>query len=388
MRRNWILIATLSVALPAAAGAQEAMPPEEGGPSELDHLPIASDDTPRDFGGAPEGEVVDGDYAAPAAEGGVHTVRSGDTLWDISGRYLQSPWYWPRVWSFNPQIENPHWIYPGDQIRLGPDGAGQVAGEELPPLSMGSFDPVASDDIQVAGRIGTYLPRKLHAPRIGFVSEEELDQSGVLDRSWEEKTYLMEGDRIYIGWTSNQPVEVGADYLIFRTERKVSHPEGGSVGHLTRILGTARVVDANPDEAYVSAIITRSIQEIVRGDRVGPMAHALSERIDRVANEANVDAVIVGTLEENLSELGQGHVVFLDRGRTDGVTPGNTFQVLRAGDGLQDDGYTPMYDETMPAENIGSLVVIDVREKTAAAVVVRSVRELRAGDRALMRATN
>ncbi|MBM4362897.1 MAG: LysM peptidoglycan-binding domain-containing protein, partial [Deltaproteobacteria bacterium] len=48
----------------------------------------------------------------------VHSVRQGDTLWDLCGGYFQNPWMWPKVWSYNPQIQNPHWIYPGDQVRL------------------------------------------------------------------------------------------------------------------------------------------------------------------------------------------------------------------------------------------------------------------------------
>jgi nucleoid-associated protein YgaU len=49
-----------------------------------------------------------------------HTVERGDTLWDITGSYFQNPWRWPRVWGLNPQITNPHWIFPGDQVRLLP----------------------------------------------------------------------------------------------------------------------------------------------------------------------------------------------------------------------------------------------------------------------------
>src|SRR5690606_2130314 len=120
---------------------------------------------------------------------------------------------------------------------------------------------------------------------------------------------------------------------------------------------------------------TRSLVEIERGDRVGPIAGDLARRIGTTPNAADVEAFILATVDENVSELGQGHVVFLDRGSADGVTEGNTFDVLRAGDGLDDDGYTPYFDEMLPVERIGSLVVVDVREQTSAALVVRSIRE-------------
>jgi hypothetical protein len=384
MRRSLALIATLAVSLPGAAAAQQAMPPDDGGPSETDHLPVAGDETPRDFGGAPDGAMPEAvDHGASAD---THTVERGDTLWDISGRYLQNPWYWPRVWSFNPQIENPHWIYPGDEVRLQQDGATPLSQDPMADLSSGTFHNPGSDDVTLAGRIGVQLPKNLLAPRVGFVTEQELAESGSLAKSWEEKTLLMEGDRIYIEWDATQPVEVGGNYVIYRTDRSISHPEeGGTVGYLTRILGTARVVEARPNAQYVTAVISSSLSEIERGDRIGPMADALSHRVSRSANAAEVNAFILATLEDNLAELGQGHLVFLDRGSADGVATGNTFDVVRAGDGLDDDGYTPYYDETLPRENIGSLIVVDVKEKTSAAIVVRSIRELRIGDRLEMR---
>ncbi|WP_373049047.1 LysM peptidoglycan-binding domain-containing protein [Vulgatibacter sp.] len=381
MRRSLALVAILAVSLPGAAAAQEAaQPPAEGGPSEVDHLPVAGDETPRDFGGAPD-DVV------PSVSGDTHTVERGDTLWDISGKYLENPWYWPKVWSFNPQIENPHWIYPGDEIRLQQDDGAAPAGGPMADLSKGDFTDPGSDDVSVAGRIGVQLPKNLLAPTAGFVTEQELAESGVLAKSWEEKALLMEGDRIYVAWQdAADQVEVGNTYVIYRTDREVSHPEeGGTVGYLTRVLGTARVVDAKPNADYVTAVIVRSLSEIERGDRIGPVAGELSHRVSRVSNRSEVDAFILATLEENLAELGQGHLVFLDKGSEDGLVAGNTLDVIRAGDGLEDDGYTPHFDEELPVENIGSLMVVDVKERTAAALVVRSIRELRIGDRVEMR---
>ena len=48
----------------------------------------------------------------------IHTVKQGDTLWDISRQYLKDPFLWPQIWEANPSINNPHWIYPGDQILI------------------------------------------------------------------------------------------------------------------------------------------------------------------------------------------------------------------------------------------------------------------------------
>jgi len=392
MRRSLALVASLAVAVPGLAAAQQAQPaapPSEGGPSETDLLPAAADDTPRDFGGAPDDGAVEDVGAAVDPDATSHTVEKGDTLWDISGRYLQNPWYWPKVWSYNPQIENPHWIYPGDEIRLQQDDGAPVARQstgEMPDLSKGDFGGASSDDVTVAGRIGVRLPKNLLAPTAGFVTEEELAESGVLAKSWEEKTLLMQGDRVYIAWQDQDAAQVGNTYVIYRTDRRISHPrEGGTAGYLTRVLGTAKVVDARPGAQYVTAVIQRSLSEIQRGDRIGPVAGELFHRVERTANQSEMQGYILATLEQNVHELGQGNLVFLDKGRADGLAEGNTLDVVRAGDGLDDDGYTPYYDEELPPENIGSLMVVDVKDHTAAAVVVRSIREVRIGDRVEMR---
>src|SRR4029078_3419217 len=73
-----------------------------------------------------------------------HIVKKSDTLWGITGEHFEDPRDWPRVWSYNPQLQNPHWIYPGDQLRLGVDAiaadaptVGGVRGGKLGPGRVG-----------------------------------------------------------------------------------------------------------------------------------------------------------------------------------------------------------------------------------------------------------
>src|SRR5450432_2350676 len=74
--------------------------------------------------------LPDDEQQAPETVPDIHLVRRGDTLWDLCGHYYQNPWAWPKVWSYNPQIANPHWIYPGDQVRLrNPNESGAQAQE-------------------------------------------------------------------------------------------------------------------------------------------------------------------------------------------------------------------------------------------------------------------
>lgn len=395
--RQQLLVALLSATLPTLAAAEvagfvEVDAPDSGGRSEIDALPVADDDGSRDFGGAPDGVMPESIPTGPTGPihrpgGESHTVEKGDTLWDLSDKYLEDPWAWPQIWNLNPQIQDPHWIYPGDQINLLPGARQEAVPTDLPDLSRGEVDgEIHSDDISVAGRIGVDLPKNLVAPKAGFVTDRELSDSAVIAKAWDEKSLLYTGDRVYLDWPNRTEARVGSTYVIYRTDRPVSHPETGRrVGHLTRVVGMVKVVDNDPRQSKVVAEIVRATAEISRGDRIGNSTAGLFERIDRSANRYWVEGVILTSLEENIGELGQGHLVFLDKGQKHGVEVGNTFSVVRSGDGLDSDGYSPHHDPDLPKEDIGHLVVVDSRAETAAAVILQSNRELRIGDRVEMR---
>ncbi len=116
----------------------------------------------------------------------VHTVEKGDTLWDLSSKYLGSPWYWPKVWSYNPQIANPHWIYPGNQVRFFPGN-----GEETPVQGRAGDRPTRTrlpgrtrsiggdDEVQMV-RLPVEVKTGEIVLRDGFVTPNEVEAAGTL----------------------------------------------------------------------------------------------------------------------------------------------------------------------------------------------------------------
>ncbi len=141
-------------------GAQAApMPENAAGTVDLNAAAnrlegVAVDATPPAGAGRPDDPASDS-----------YVIQRGDTLWDLSGKYLDSPWYWPKLWSYNPQIENPHWIYPGNPLRLAPAGAEaparieMVASDAVPPrevddLSRGTLDRAEMLDDEDAVTVG------------------------------------------------------------------------------------------------------------------------------------------------------------------------------------------------------------------------------------------
>lgn len=413
--RRWLFIPALGlVALPLTALAQEAEAPpppsrpvatdsdpegsgrpaggggakdEEREGDEASDLEKANDARPKDFGGA----------ADPADLEGVktdhHNVERGDTLWDISGKYLGNPWYWPKVWSYNPEIENPHWIYPGDDVRFYPDdGKGEADGEkrELDDVSKGDFNRPdygeEDDDVTSAGKIGFDTKRSVLTRHDGFVTPRELAESATIARSPEEKEWMSEGDTVYLEWPKRETAKIGETYVIFRTSRLIEHPtEDFEVGYVTEVLGNARVVSADPKEQLIVARIDKSFTEIRRGDYIGPAGARTARRVNRKSNTVSLNGYVLEMLDEGRQNIGGYEYVFLDKGRRDGVEEGNTFDVVRRNDGLEGDGISVSFDETLPELKLAQLLVVDTKETASTAIVVFAISEILPGDKVKMR---
>lgn len=397
-----VLAAPPSKPRPKAAPAPDAEPANTeaaDGAGELDVPPGPLE------GGATAGEAGRGAVPPPDT----YTIRQGDTLWDLSGRFLNNPWYWPKIWSYNPEIPNPHWIYPGNLLRFyqaGEEGPGQVAivtpedtpeeepeaepVRELEDLSKANMAGAASDEekdaVAVAGpyKIGYVAPRTVFATHDAFVTPHELEESGSIRAAFEEKAMLSTRDRAYATFRSAGTVKVGETYAIYRTVRKVQHPvTGDTMGYQSVILGAGRVVAL--DDRAATVTITSSFEPIERGDMLGPWNQKPYRAIPNKPNGKRLEGYIVTSPVETLTQLAEQHVVFVDLGKVDGVEEGNRFTVVRSGDPKGATARIPEWDATLPKEDVGSLLVIDVKEHASAALVTRSLAELVAGDRVEMR---
>ncbi len=391
-----------AVPAPAAADAAEAPAedenvgapdPGESGGAEVVDAPPASSERPDKV------RVPSGKNSAP---GEVHTVVKGDTLWDLSQRYLGTPWYWPKVWSYNPEIANPHWIYPGNLVRFGP------AGEEVPTQievgsgTAGKNGPSSSDDevspgemvseadlekVHVSGKIG-YQPHsnQTHVNQVGFVTSKELDESGHIDSSFSERDMLSAPDTVYLSFKNHGSAKVGDRYVVFKTLAQVDHPiTGAHFGFVTQFLGSVKVLTLS--DGLVTAVLVDSWDEIRRGDLIGPYGEQLSKAVSPRPNERELTGFVAASLTPDLWLLGEHHLVVVDRGSADGVQVGNTFTVIRQGDrGGEFDKPSRSHDARFPTEPIASCMAVDVKEKATTCLLTRSLREVEKGDRVEMRA--
>lgn len=331
------------------------------------------------------------DVSQTAANEQEHTVAPGDTLWDISARYKNSPWYWPQIWSYNPQISNPHWIYPGQRIKFLLDG-------QLPTQIVevnGSLDttPVSFDEEMPPDLVKLTGPavfkikeaKSVLVRRQAFVTGKEADSLGSIYGSMKSEEMLSTYDPVYVDFSNADSAKIGEKYLVIRVMEKIEHPiTGNVVGYYMRVLGTLQVTQIEDRQA--TATITESVDPIFRGDKVAPMTPELTKLVSPLPNSVETKGYVVGS-EITLTNLGESNLVFIDQGSQQGVAEGNIFDVVRREDGLYQPGASKRegeWDTRMPLEVTGRIMIVDARETVSTGVVLSSLREIRVGDRVQM----
>ena len=344
-----------------------------------------------------------GGHEKAAASGrDVHIVAEGDTLWDLSQYYFGNAWHWPELWSFNPEITNPHWIYPLDQLRLSPQSLVQDQVVAKVQAGGGLEEKGATSGILSGTETApsVVVPQELWKPGViflrdqGYLDREGLRTVGQIVGGNEEHMLLSPSDQLYVQFRSDQDVRAGQSYSIFRT-MKDTEREAAEQGTLVRVHGTVVVRSYDREKRMARGLVTEALDPIERGMFVAK----LDRRFDLVApkrNEANVVAHIIASVQPR-TLLAFGNVVFLDVGEGHGIQPGNRFFVIRRGDlwleslevkatevGNVDE--VPTYDKSkLPKEIVAELRVIKVRKHNTIALVTRSDTDLTYGDVAEMR---
>ena len=291
-------------------------------------------------------------------------VEEGDTLFSICEDYFTDGWKWPGIWALNPQITNPHWIYPGDIVRLrSPDGAEVQPGEVV--------------------RAVNYTVGATNASQVslneGFISEEEMKKVGTLKYSTEVRRFLSEGNPVYLSFEHLDEVRVGQQYSVYKVLNDVVHPQTDEVvGQKINVLGIVEIDSV--EENVARGHITSSYAEIERGMKLTPLLPQ-RQSVSPKQNLLDLTGVIVDSFRE-VRELGQFHLAYVDKGSKDGVQIGNRLFVLRRGDGkleLDDDVV-----EKLPWEQVGELLVVETRDHNSTVLITRAARELKVGDRVQM----
>jgi len=301
-----------------------------------------------------------------------HTVVTGDTLWDLSAYYFSNAWNWPNVWKLNPEISDPHWIYPGNIVRLREAGKEEVLAIKKNPSEFDAPGPL------IAPNQGYGLRQS------AYIDLSDLKDAGHVDGSIAEKELLAVGDSVYVTYEKEVPT-VGTVLAVYSEGTKIRRG-GKVVGAYVQVAGELRITFAKKGKR-ARAVITRSVDPIERGMRIGPLKLNF-EKTNAVVSDTKVDGSVIGLIGPD-ELIGAEAAVIIDRGRKDGVQAGNRFLVVRRGDAYQkvmEPGTNVgQDDEDYPARAIGEIMVLQTGEKACIGVVSFSIHEFGIGDRVFMR---
>ena len=262
-----------------------------------------------------------------------YTVRSGDSLWGIAGRFLRDPWRWPQIWDSNREIGNPDLIYPGDVLQLyyrnGEPRVGLRGGMRTVRLSPRVRVTPLKEPIPTIP-VGDIIP---FLTRPYVLDKAEIDAAPYIVAFPDEHIVAGAGDLAYVRSIDGAP---GGRYDIVRPGNAYQDPDSGDIlGYKARFVGEA-VLERPGDPAKVK--IASMELEAGIGDRVfssegeRPQANFVPQ-----PGPAGVQGRIISVLN-GVSQIGQYNVVVLDVGTGSGVRPGHVFDVFNGGERVQDIG--------------------------------------------------
>ncbi len=351
-----------------------------------------------------------------------YTVQKGDTLWGIAGKFLKDPWKWPQVWQINrEQIKDPHWIYPGDVIRLDRSGDSPSLSLAGSGASGGTMRDAEGNVVKIEPRIRfenlqeaiPSIPGSVIGP---FLSQPLVVEAGGLDTAptivatEESRVIIGAGDSAYADRIGSNDA---LNWQVFRPGMALRDPDSGELlGYEARYVGDARVRRfGNP----TTLEIVKARQEINRGDRLMPARESAYPTYMPRAPTKPIRGVIM-SVDGGVSEVGQYQIVTLNRGGRDGLEVGHVLASFRRGQLVNASGRaTSMSDSRwasgmdirpnpvvpeppgssvagatgvpisagplrLPDERNGLMFVFRVFDKMSYAMVMRSTRPIYVGD--------
>ncbi len=296
-----------------------------------------------------------------------YTVKEGDTLWDLSRRFSDSPWLWPDMWKDNRHIANPHEIYPGDRIRL---------------YRRKDVDHLTKEGARGAAGFGKgKTPGSYSFPgidRIGFVRDAPIEPIGIILREHNRLQMIHAQSRVYVQANGDARLAPGGRYFVYRTMGEVMSPlTRASIGIQHLIVGVVEILQEEP-LMYVGKI-TESFRRIQSGDLLTPYRkRAKSIPISR--GPIGFSGIVVSP-EEDVKLLAASHIAFIDKGEEDGVRPGQMFFAY-AEEGTdarpKKDGKKELL---APPLKIGEMIVLHSERTTATVLITQSNDNINRGTR-------
>lgn len=297
-----------------------------------------------------------------------YVVQVGDTLWDIAGKFLRDPWYWPEIWYVNPDIANPHLIYPGDVLGLVYiDGQPRITNVRASTYRMSPQARVTPIDQAIDtipyDQIAAFLSQ-------GFVlAKSELDSLPYMVATRGDHLIAAAGNEIYVrGADSAQP---GSLFSVVHVGDKLVDPDDGAVvGYQGIFVGEGTLRRAG-DPATVW--LTDTTQEAKQGDRLVGQAVDIPLNFFPKAPSTQIDARIMSVIG-GVTQIGQYQVVVLNRGTAQGLAVGDVLTVFQAGQEIDD--RVSGGKVRLPEEEAGTIMVFKTYDRISYALVMEATQAI------------
>jgi hypothetical protein len=308
-----------------------------------------------------------------------YVVQPGDTLWDIAAMFLRDPWYWPEIWQINPQVVNPHLIYPGDLLSLAylDDGRPAVTREFGPGGTVRLSPRIRSEPLEEAIptiplevlRAFLSRPRVISAAEIETLPYVVAHHEGLLGAA---------GNDLYVRGTS---AEVGSTLSVVHLGDPLIDPDDGTVLGYAGIYVGQGALRAVGDPSTLR--LTDSAREALVGDFLFESDEPLPATFLPRAPDSDIEGRII-TVIDGLSLIGQYQVVVVNRGSRHGLEPGHVLRGFHAGQEIVDPvrGGSRLRGEKvrLPDEPAGLMMVFRSYDRMSYALVMEATREMRVLD--------
>lgn len=300
-----------------------------------------------------------------------YVVVKGDTLWDIAGRFLRDPWLWPEIWYVNPQIANPHLIYPGDVLVLT-----YVNGKPRLMLQRGTREVKLSPRMR-STPLDTAIPAIPMDAILPFltrpyvVGENELDRAPYIVDFADERIIGGGGHRAYVRNLNSDDTS----FNIVRPGKAYKDGNTGEVlGYEALYVGDGRL-ERSGDPATLA--LTQTEIETMVGDRLVPVdSDSIRQNFYPKAPDEEVNGNIIDIVHGVL-QVGQYQVVVLDRGSDNGLQPGDVLAIDQRGETVLDDVTpNPRDTVTLPDEQAGTLMVFRTFPRVSFGLILAATRAI------------
>jgi hypothetical protein len=322
-----------------------------------------------------------------------YVVKTGDTLWDISKVFLRDPWYWPEIWYVNPQVQNPHLIYPGDVLKLVYiDGQPRVTLGERGGATEGGGGKRLSPEVrreQLSQAI-TAIPYDVIASFMGrptLLDGDQVKRAPYVVAMRDGHVIGAVGNEIYAKGIRDAAAD--SRYSIIHVDEKLYDPEDGDLlGYSALYVGSGPVATTG-DPAKL--VLTDSSREALQGDKLFP--ESVDVNVDFVphAPASDVKARVIAVRDH--TRMGQYQVIALNRGQRAGLEPGHVLAISHAGSVVRDSyskgGMQATTSSTsrgrgkavqLPDERVGLAMVFKAFDRMSYALVMETSHEIRQGD--------